>query len=87
MPQPTRRELDARSQAQLGVTWELRVRFAIVEEMFGGERASESSENVLSSNTVACKTQVRRHHLLASLSLSLVANPLTGFVEYDGIEL
>lgn len=52
MSETTRAELDTSSQAKLGVTRELRVGSAVVEELVGGESALESREKVLGSDTV-----------------------------------
>ena len=45
-------ELDARGEAELGVTWKLRVGGAVVEEVFGGDVALECGKEVLGRDAV-----------------------------------
>ena len=50
-------ELDARGEAELGVTWKLRVGGAVVEEVFGGDVALEGGEEVLGRDAVTWRAR------------------------------
>ena len=48
-------ELDTGSESQFGVTGELRVSLAIMQEVLGGEGAFQRGEQILGSDTMACR--------------------------------
>lgn len=67
VPKTARREPNTRRETEFRVSWEFRVRFTIVEQMFEGDVSFDGGDEVLSSNTMACEASkysfIRMHSI------------------------